>query len=479
MPRSSVGPRIRETRLALKLTQAELARRVGISASYLNLIEKNRRGIAGKRLSDIAEVLGLRLSDLDGAAERRLAETLEGVAQDRRMADLGIEAEATVELIGRFPGWARAVAALARSEAEQGDLLRAFADRLTHDPFLGESVHGMLTRVAAIRSTAEILEGVPDIDAAQARRFHFILAAESRRLSETAEALAAYFDRAATPDRNVTPTDEMEAYLEEHGHRFDAIEQAVAGASASSMRTARIEAELRAGPVIDRLLAEAEGIRTESAKTRTRAMLLNYAMDAVRAPRERFAEVAAEQRYDIERIAGTLGLEVDLVCRRLTALGRGGDAPAIGYLAANAVGTLTDLRMIPGFHPVRHGPVCPLWALARAPATPGQVVRQLAELPSGRRFVLVARARYTGSAGFEAPRQLATDMIVLSEEDARATVYGFDPSVRQPAEEIGVSCRLCPRKACAHRVDDPLVGPEGQAEGALLGKTDRQDLATL
>lgn len=458
MPRSSVGPRIRETRRALGLTQAELARRVGISASYLNLIEKNRRGIAGKRLGDIAEALGLRLADLDGAAERRLADALVGVAQDPRMANLGIEADDAAELIGRFPGWARAVAALARSEAEQGDLLRAFADRLTHDPFLGESVHGMLTRVAAIRSTAEILETVPDVEAAQARRFHVILAEESRRLSETAEALAAYFDRAATPDRNVTPTDEMDAFYEEQGHRFEAIEAALSGVEAANARTARIAAELRAGPIIDRLIAEAHGIRTTSAKARTRASLMQYAMDAARAPQPHFAEAAADARYDVERISADLGLEADLVCRRLTALGGREGAPVIGYVAANAASTVTDLRMIPGFHPVRHAPVCPLWAMARAPASPGQGVRQLAELPSGRRFVLMARARELGRAGFGKPRQMATDMIVMSEEDARATVYGTEAAGREPTEEIGITCRLCPRKACAHRVDDPLVG---------------------
>ena len=32
------------------VTQAEMSRRIGISASYLNLIERNKRGIAGPLL---------------------------------------------------------------------------------------------------------------------------------------------------------------------------------------------------------------------------------------------------------------------------------------------------------------------------------------------------------------------------------------------------------------------------------------------
>jgi hypothetical protein len=459
MARSIVGPRIRERRRALGLTQADLARRVGISASYLNLIERNRRGIAGKRLSDIAEALGLRLADLDGAAERRLEQALAEIAGDPRLARLGIEAEAAGELIGRYPGWARALGALARSEQEQAALLRSFADRLAHDPFLGETVHRMLTRIAAIRSTTEILESVPDIAPEQASRFHAILAEEGRRLSEIAEALAAYFEKAATPERSVTPVDEVQALFEDRENRFPAIETALEGAPPAATDTAaRATAEMRAGPVIDRLVAEAEEVRTASARGRARAALIAYAEDAARAPLAPFAGRAAALGYDVERIAAEGGLPPEVVCRRLTALGPEQGSPRFGYAAANAAGALLDLRAIRGFQPVRHASLCPLWVLARAQASPERALRQLVAFPGGQRFVFVARARPVGAAAFGAPRHYVTDMIVLREEESAATVYGGAGLEALAAEEVGTTCRLCPRKACAHRVEDPLVG---------------------
>ncbi|HAW46979.1 MAG TPA: transcriptional regulator, partial [Roseovarius sp.] len=45
-----IGTRIRERRVLAGIRQTDLAKRVGISPSYLNLIEHNRRRIGGKTL---------------------------------------------------------------------------------------------------------------------------------------------------------------------------------------------------------------------------------------------------------------------------------------------------------------------------------------------------------------------------------------------------------------------------------------------
>ena len=48
--RHMIGTRIRERRVLSGIRQNDLARRAGISPSYLNLIEHNRRRIGGKTL---------------------------------------------------------------------------------------------------------------------------------------------------------------------------------------------------------------------------------------------------------------------------------------------------------------------------------------------------------------------------------------------------------------------------------------------
>ena len=193
VPKAIVGTRIRERRRALGITQVELSRRIGISASYLNLIERNKRGIAGPLLRRTAAALELGLDELDGAAERRLLETLAELAHAPDLAALGAKAESAGELIGSHPGWARALAALARSERAAASEARALADRLTHDPFLGEAVHRMLTHIAAVRSAAEILTDYPDLPPDRRARFLAIVHDEARALTDVGEALAGLF----------------------------------------------------------------------------------------------------------------------------------------------------------------------------------------------------------------------------------------------------------------------------------------------
>ena len=109
MPREGLtGSRIRERRSVAGLRQADLARSLGISPSYLNLIEHNRRRIGGKLLLDIAQVLGVEPSMLTEGAEAALIATLREAAKGANLSSG--EVERADELAGRFPAWAEVLA---------------------------------------------------------------------------------------------------------------------------------------------------------------------------------------------------------------------------------------------------------------------------------------------------------------------------------------------------------------------------------
>src|SRR5512147_1849470 len=75
---SALGARVRTLRRRRGLTQAQLAERAGISASYLNLIEHGRRPLPAALLIKLAEVLELDLRELSSEQDARsVADLLE------------------------------------------------------------------------------------------------------------------------------------------------------------------------------------------------------------------------------------------------------------------------------------------------------------------------------------------------------------------------------------------------------------------
>lgn len=81
MPMTALtGSRVRERRLQLGLRQADLARAAGISASYLNLIEHNRRRIGDEVLARLARALKVEAQTLLAGAEGVLVEDLRAAA---------------------------------------------------------------------------------------------------------------------------------------------------------------------------------------------------------------------------------------------------------------------------------------------------------------------------------------------------------------------------------------------------------------
>ncbi|MBL4721806.1 MAG: helix-turn-helix domain-containing protein, partial [Alphaproteobacteria bacterium] len=386
MSSSILGSRIRQRRREIGVTQTELARRVGISASYLNLIEWNKRPIAGALLRRIAESLDFALEDLDGESERRLLESLTEIARLPALHALGIEHERTNEMIGRFPGWSRGFAALARSERKAAAHVQTLSDRLTNDPYLSETLHRMLTRIASIRSAVEILTEYADIPTDQQDRFIHIIHEESGVLSNVGEALAAYLDKSEESAEVLTPLDEVETLFNAHKNHFAEIEDAASALGhlltdpqpISRREKAVTLSNERLGDVIDEIIASQVDIKTTAAKTRARRALFNYAVGALLMPIDSFTARAVDLGYDLEALAEAFSTEVSTVCHRLTALPRGKGIPEFGYFRANAAGTIIEMLGLDGLAVPRYVSACPLWVLYRAQQSPEAVIRQRA-----------------------------------------------------------------------------------------------------
>ena len=70
-----IGDRLREARERIGMTQLELAEKVGVHVATATLWEnrRNRRPVATKHIHKLAEVLGIRVSELLGEETRELS----------------------------------------------------------------------------------------------------------------------------------------------------------------------------------------------------------------------------------------------------------------------------------------------------------------------------------------------------------------------------------------------------------------------
>ena len=115
MARALIGRTLRRLRTERRLTQQALAVRLGISASYLNLIEHDQRTLTASLLIKLGETLGVDLATLSGRSERQLEVALrEAFADPLLSADAVPEAE-VAELAAIAPNAAQAVLALYRA----------------------------------------------------------------------------------------------------------------------------------------------------------------------------------------------------------------------------------------------------------------------------------------------------------------------------------------------------------------------------
>src|SRR5690606_26846520 len=224
--RAPIGFRISNRRKSLKISQAGLARLVGISPSYLNLIENNKRDVGGALLQRVALHLSIDIDDLTGQAEQKLLQDLEEAYADPMVESLPFQTDERRQMVAQYPASAQAMARLHRAYTDAVASADAFADRLRSDPLLSQLLHQILSGVAAVRSSAEILEDVADLDEGEQQRFLAAIGRETRNLGAVARNLIGHFENASADRRSGSAVRELDDLLIERTNYFPALEAA-------------------------------------------------------------------------------------------------------------------------------------------------------------------------------------------------------------------------------------------------------------
>ena len=415
------GTRIRDQRQALGMRQSDLAMAAGISPSYLNLIEHNRRRIGGRLLNQIAAVLRVDPQALSEGGGGALVAALNAASAAEPGA--GASVAQAGELAGRFPGWADLIAAQGRRIAALEARLAEVTDRLTHDTELTGSLHEVVMAVTAIHSTASILVGEADLDRDWQGRFHRNIHRDSTRLVEASQRLVRFLETPGDAgERALSPQEELEWLLDGLGHHFPDLE----------------------GPAPRRPDDVAAGFPAlgQAAAGLLRVWLARYAADAAALPLAGFGPAARALAHDPQPLAQAFDQPLPRVLRRLATLPPGPEEPVLGLAVAEAGGAVTWLRSAPGMPLGRTGASCPLWPLWQALVQPGRPVVAMLALPGEIAPRLLAHAVALPRGWGPGPQVMESTMLVRRDPP---------PGALPETIPIGPGCRICQRDDCAAR----------------------------
>ncbi len=296
------GPALRRLRKREGLTQAAMAASLGISPSYLNLIERNQRPLSARVLVQVIERFDF---DPRSLREDEAIGGLDGLARrlsDKRFADLGIDREEIQEFLAAAP---QAAAAFARLYDTAGEGAQPGEDPARQ---VRQAIERWQNHFADLDHAAEQI-------------------ADELRLSrgETAAALADRLRQRHQLSVRILPSEVMPGIV----HRLDLharqlqLSEMLPGA-ARRFQIARQVGALEQRDQIETLVAGAN-LTSPEARDLFREHVTDYLAAALLMPYGRFLRACEQTGYDVNILQRRFASSFDQIAQRLTSLQRVGE----------------------------------------------------------------------------------------------------------------------------------------------------------
>jgi predicted transcriptional regulator/transcriptional regulator with XRE-family HTH domain len=461
MKTMQIGGKLRRLRQERRLTQTQMAQELGISPSYLNLIESNRRPVTVRVLVQLADKLRVEIASLASDGDERLSSELMEALSDPIFEEHDVKASDVREFVATLPSLGHALLALYRShhhgavattDRAAGTLDAPSEPGLTGLPTeeVSDFMEQRLNHFEALETAAEELWR--DNGISLHTLHHDLIRVLTQKLAVQVEIVPS----ARMPGllRNYNPLTrrlELSEMLPLPGRTFQLAHQI---------------AFLTHRPLLD-LLSAGGKFTSGASDALARGALANYFAAAVMMPYDRFIEAARTTRHDIDVLQSRFGVSFEQVCHRLTTLRRpGSEGIPFHLIRVDIAGNISKRFSGSGIHIARFGAACPRWNVYDAFTTPGMIRVQVSAMPDGQTFFCLARTveasgRSGPRAGLQQRPEKRAIALGCAIHHARDIVYsdGLDLDDKQIVTPIGVSCRTCPRTDCAERASPPLAHP--------------------
>lgn len=445
-----IGPKLREMRQGRKLTQAEFATQLGVSASYINLIERNQRPASLKFLITLSDSFGLNWRDLVNDDSGLVLSDLRQITKDPAFGDgspdieeLRSAMEFAPNLMKGMMNIYQAYRAYGERLAEQTEFISSDGDgtlgveQTAHDFFRSNNNYFPELETAAASCLKKPITEIEDLHGHLLSHVRQNLGVEVKRVrDEVLGRTLRYFDR---DTKTLFLSDGLD-----YSNRIFQIAHMIALIEFPDLINEQLPDAIRAH---------------EQIASRYRIELANYFAASLMMPYEPFYDEAITSRYDIDRLAARFSVSFEQVCQRLTTLQRPGRRGIpFFFLRVDRGGNVSKRFNVTPIQLARYGGACPKLNVHYSFRVPGRILIQTVEMPDHSRYLTVNRTVDRPSIRYSTEDKRLAVCLGCPVEYAPDLVYGkaTDPNMVQMVTEVGVNCRLCPRKNCEQRAHDPF-----------------------
>jgi predicted transcriptional regulator/DNA-binding XRE family transcriptional regulator len=453
MANVKLGTKVRAMRRREGLTQVQLAEKLGISASYLNLIEHEQRALTAPLLVRVAQVFRADLNAFVEDGEVRVAQDLQEIFGDPLFDEIPLTTNDVRDAAGNA-NVSRALLRLYRSYQSLLESTRALASKV----YDGREFEGIDPAHLPSEEVSDVIQ--------QNMNYFPELEQAAEELAESIQLDRTDFFRQMSlflRERHGIDTVILPAQATGAVRRFDPQTKRLAISESLSHPSRNFQLAHQIGlittaAVLDGIIGRSHLTTPESVRL-CRIALANYFAGALLMPYESFIRTAEDLRYDIELLGVRFGASFEQVCHRLTTLRRQGrSGVSFHFLRVDVAGNISKRFSGTGIRFARFSGSCPRWDVHAAFLTPERIRTQVSIMPDGTRYFCVARTIQKSFGGYHAPQTLMAVGLGCSVREARQLVYadGVDLDNVAASIPIGTTCRLCERMDCEQRAFPPL-----------------------
>ncbi|MGO8998623.1 MAG: helix-turn-helix domain-containing protein [Polyangiaceae bacterium] len=481
---ANIGRRLRELRIERGLQQADVARKLGVSAAYMNLLEKGKRAVQLPFLWKALELYAVELEPfMASLGEARVEDSLAKLLDEPLLRSLAISEE-DLRTLSAEPKAATTITALFnlyKNARTQLDQLLVALHRAERDEAEKHALVKELSRPELVdpeTGPGEVARAVDDV------RFHYTpfdevidFLQENENYFPALEEAAERLRRDCGWGRRIV-SDQIAGALERLGVKVEIVPPSHKEASvirrydassgtlivSASLLEQRLKFQLahtiglRLLDQSPRLVPEMNAFRARQAETPKllKIHLANYFAGALLLPYEDFFREVNRTRYDIELLSDLFEMSYEAVAHRTCNLA---DPKRRGipmhFLRSDIGGNISKRYAATGIRFPSGTGSCPKWAVHMAFLTPGVITRQYSVFPDGSRYFCFAKVVLQPEAGNVMKGTVYGIGLGTHADAAKHLAYADGMPIPEDfdrvAVPVGISCRFCERTDCSQR----------------------------